>query len=347
MPTLKIMTFNVAWCQFGLDKVAAHIREQSPDLVVLQEVDRGTPPIFRSAGEDQAQELARKTNLPYQIFGKTHDYRTLFNLGFAWGEVGNAILSSRPLRGATVHAVPSSRNWQFDTSYLQTSVTAAGVTHEVVCMHWGRNDEWVPSRTKAIEVVNAIPAGTPLIVAGDFNSTADDPDFQSFSSLLTDAASSIPEPNPCFNVRGFGRRIDFIFFRGPYQVKSVVLLCTEPHPSDHPSLVAELEFPTSPSIPTLAVSVQPYPIPVGVPVQVIVSAQDQTTRAPITGDVIIDDNVVAVTNVVLTYTFNTRTVMTFDENGRRTGLETVYPIGVVTAPNYSPTDIDFGFPRSP
>src|SRR5687768_6463213 len=114
MNTLRVMTFNIAWCQWGLDKVAAHINAQDPDIVFLQEVDKHTPKFFRSNGEDQALELSKKTNLRYYQFGKTWTYRGLF--GWHWGgEVGNAFLSKRPLGTAKVHPVPG-----VETTFLES-----------------------------------------------------------------------------------------------------------------------------------------------------------------------------------------------------------------------------------
>jgi hypothetical protein len=107
------------------------------------------------------------------------------------------------------------------------------------------------SFTRAIEVVKNLPSDGGVIVGGDYNTTADDPDFSPFSSLLS--YTGPPNPDPCV-VAPFGKSIDHIFFRGPYQVQSVSRLCTDPHPSDHPSVVAEFED-TRPEPPQIKVAV--------------------------------------------------------------------------------------------
>src|SRR5262245_18009288 len=83
---LRILTFNIRHGEgtdgvFKLARVADVINAQAPDLVALQEVDRGTR---RVEGADQPAELARLTGL-HGTFGKAMDYDG--------GEYGLVILS--------------------------------------------------------------------------------------------------------------------------------------------------------------------------------------------------------------------------------------------------------------
>ena len=63
-----------------------------------------------------------------------------------------------------------------------------------------------------------------------FNVFANDPGLSRVSNLLSYANASLPNPDP--------KCVDYIFFRGPYQVRSASQLQA---PSDHASLLVEFE----------------------------------------------------------------------------------------------------------
>lgn len=91
----------------NLDRVAALIRETGADLVLLQEVDRGTR---RSGGVDQLAALERRTGLR-GVFGRTLDYQG--------GEYGVAVLSRWPVARDTLIGLP-----------VEPEPTRAGGSHE-------------------------------------------------------------------------------------------------------------------------------------------------------------------------------------------------------------------------
>ncbi len=83
---LRVLVFNIhagkdAAGVHNLERVAELVRESGADLVLLQEVDRGTE---RSGREDQLGELSRLTGLA-GAFGRTLDYQG--------GEYGIAVLA--------------------------------------------------------------------------------------------------------------------------------------------------------------------------------------------------------------------------------------------------------------
>lgn len=89
--TLRVLTWNIHAGRgtdgiLDTERIARVITEARPDLVALQEVDRGTD---RADGRDLADEIARITDLQ-MAFGQ--------NLHFQGGTFGNAILSRWPLR---------------------------------------------------------------------------------------------------------------------------------------------------------------------------------------------------------------------------------------------------------
>src|SRR5262245_6532465 len=84
--TLRVMTYNIH-VGVGMDKkldlqrITDVINRERPDLVGLQEVDRG---VKRTEGKDEITELARLTRMDY-AFGHNLDYQG--------GQYGVAILS--------------------------------------------------------------------------------------------------------------------------------------------------------------------------------------------------------------------------------------------------------------
>lgn len=89
-PELRVLVYNIhagkdAGGQDNLAAVAELVRTTRADLVLLQEVDRGTE---RSDGVDQLGELERRTGF-HGAFGKTLDYQG--------GGYGIAVLSRWPI----------------------------------------------------------------------------------------------------------------------------------------------------------------------------------------------------------------------------------------------------------
>src|SRR6266550_6659404 len=88
--TLRVMTYNIH-VGVGMDKkldlkrIADVINDQHPDLVGLQEVDRG---VKRTQGIDEIAELARLTRMQF-VFAHNLDYQG--------GQYGVAILSRFPI----------------------------------------------------------------------------------------------------------------------------------------------------------------------------------------------------------------------------------------------------------
>src|SRR5947199_10169181 len=88
---LRVMTYNIH-VGVGMDKkldlqrIASVINAQHPDLVGLQEVDRG---VERTQRIDEIAEIAKMTKM---------DYAFAFNLSYQGGQYGVAILSRLPIK---------------------------------------------------------------------------------------------------------------------------------------------------------------------------------------------------------------------------------------------------------
>src|SRR5688572_31306281 len=93
--TIRVMTYNIH-VGIGMDKkldlqrIADVINKEKPDLVGLQEVDRG---VQRTQRIDEIVELSKLTRMEYAF---------AFNLPYQGGQYGVAILSRFPIR-ATEH----------------------------------------------------------------------------------------------------------------------------------------------------------------------------------------------------------------------------------------------------
>ena len=91
--TLRVMTYNIH-VGVGMDKkldlqrIADVINREQPDLVGLQEVDRG---VKRTEGKDEIAELAAMTQMHFEFAP---------NLDYQGGKYGVAILSRLPIESS-------------------------------------------------------------------------------------------------------------------------------------------------------------------------------------------------------------------------------------------------------
>src|ERR1041385_5487475 len=100
--TLRVMTYNIH-VGVGMDKkldlarIADVINRQHPDLVGLQEVDRG---VQRTQRIDEIAELAKLTKMEYAF---------AFNLRYQGGQYGVAILSRHRILATDHHLYLNTR----------------------------------------------------------------------------------------------------------------------------------------------------------------------------------------------------------------------------------------------
>jgi len=157
------MTYNIHHGEgvdgrLDLERIAALINEQQPDLVALQEVDRG---VARTQGRDLPAELGRLTGLK-PLFSR--------NITYQGGEYGNAILSRYPVLQSTNRHYRMLREGE-QRGLLQATVqTPAGemvffATH----LDFRPDPEERLSNVEEIKAAAGTQNGRPVIVAGDFN----------------------------------------------------------------------------------------------------------------------------------------------------------------------------------
>ncbi len=198
--TITVVSYNIChghFADFDWERIASPIRALDPDLVGIQEVDMFTR---RSRGINTLQALAEATGLPHAFFVPTMDYDA--------GQYGTAILSRYPIEESVHVALPAEGLEPRAVGYIR------------VCPD-GKNSLWFGNTHlsyKSAEVRHAqlsalhgmlceiIPAGTPAILTGDFNTE------ERLSPVVDCAYSDINEDHRYLTFRDPAKAIDRILY---------------------------------------------------------------------------------------------------------------------------------------
>lgn len=221
--TLRLLTYNIKHGLgndgvIDLERAAAVIESLEPDLVALQEIDRG---VERTEGVDQAERLGELTGM-YSAFGDFMDYQG--------GQYGMAILSRFPIVERENHRLPPGAE---PRSALAVRVRLGDTGKEVVFVGVHLYRTLAERLCQAAKVFDAVATETvPVIVAGDFNST---PDSEVMS--LVRKSWTLPDKGDdrlTFSADDPRREIDFIAYR-PEEAFEVIesRVIDEPLVSDH------------------------------------------------------------------------------------------------------------------
>ncbi len=217
-----------------LERIAAVIRAQSPDLVALQEVDRATR---RTGGVDQLQTLACLLGMQ-PVFGRTIDYQG--------GMYGNGVLTRLPVNGFANRALPFTPGREprgVLQLHVYTGPTESG--HFLFRVFATHLDVAEADRLKAVEALPdwvAEEPDTPTLLLGDLNAL---PGSAPMARLLASGWSVAGEPgaHPTFPARDPQRQIDYILFRPAHRWRVLeVWVPEEAVASDHRPIAARLEL---------------------------------------------------------------------------------------------------------
>jgi endonuclease/exonuclease/phosphatase family metal-dependent hydrolase len=169
--------------RFSIPKVADMLAEHDPDIVVLNEVDRGW---LVTGGHDTLRQVSGALGMSY-VFGPSADE--------VWG---NAILSRYPVSEAVVERLPRGRD-PMDRSQL---VAVLQVTEEsqiaIIATHLGQVDQQgdtrLPqARSVAATLVRLRDRGVPVVLAGTLYAEPGSAEL----GTMTDAARSVlPDGHP-------------------------------------------------------------------------------------------------------------------------------------------------------
>ncbi|HYX29927.1 MAG TPA: endonuclease/exonuclease/phosphatase family protein [Pyrinomonadaceae bacterium] len=230
------MTYNVH-VGVGMDKkldlprIASVINQQHPDLVGLQEVDRG---VERTQRTDEIAELARLTKM---------DYAFAFNLKYQGGQYGVAILSRFAIR-ATDHRLYKNTREAERRGFIRAEVNIGGCVVNFVTTHldYQYEDGRVYEAEQLLSGLKDVQG--PLIVVGDFNDIPSGGAYKLMHDRFADAwieshasgeGFSYPSDKPA-------KRIDYILTRRSDWIKSKRAWIPETLASDHVPVVADLEI---------------------------------------------------------------------------------------------------------
>lgn len=234
--TLRVMTYNIH-VGVGMDKeldlqrIAEVIKQQHPDLVGLQEVDRG---VKRTQGLDEIAELARLTSM---------DYAFAHNLDYQGGQYGVAILSRFPILKVD-HRKYENRREAERRGLLRVEVNVNGRRLSFATTHldYQYEDGRVFEAEQLLKFLDGIKG--PLIVVGDFNEepngAANKLLAQKFRDVwletnANEAGTSYPANKPI-------KRIDYIFFQRNAGVRAKKSWVVGTLASDHIPVMTELEL---------------------------------------------------------------------------------------------------------
>lgn len=234
--TIRVMTYNIH-IGVGMDKkldlqrIADVINRERPDLVGLQEVDRG---VTRTEGKDEIAELAKLTRM---------DFSFAHNLDYQGGQYGVAILSRHLIQHADHQKYENKRETE-RRGMLRVEIELASKKVNFVTTHldYQYEDGRLFETEQLLRMLDGVSG--PLIVAGDFN---DEPNGGAYKLML----SKFEDVWPHSKAKGEGltfpanrplKRIDYIFCRASDRIKVKKAWVVDTLASDHLAVVAEVEL---------------------------------------------------------------------------------------------------------
>lgn len=238
---LRVLSYNIHHGEgtdgkLDLERLAAVIRSAEPDLVALQEVDRG---VRRSKQLDEPAELARLTGLT-AIFER--------NIRVQGGDYGNAVLSRLPVIGHRNHPLPSHFQGE-QRGALVVELTAPDASKTPVRLIATHLD-YRPDDAERLDSVRTIAAiadeapERPTLLVGDLNATPESRTLREFAKTWTRAN---PDPLPTFPAGRPTRQIDYVLYRPADRWKVVeARVLDEPVASDHRPILVVLELSGTP-----------------------------------------------------------------------------------------------------
>ena len=177
---LKVMTYNIYGARLtNGDKLGEVIKKYSPDLIVLQEVDKNT---IRSNKRDVTEDIAKKLGYDYYYFQKTLD--------FNGGEFGISIISKYPIDRYYTYELPSVGSEKRSLLGVQISKDVFGKTVTVINAHLNYQENIKSEETDEVLAVTNIFEGDVKFLAGDFNML---PTSESYSKYLKKWTDSYTE----------------------------------------------------------------------------------------------------------------------------------------------------------
>lgn len=227
---LRVLTWNIqhgvgADGHLDLDRVARVIRAARPDLVSLQEVDRGTR---RSGGTDQAHRLAELTGL----HARYAPFRAVDG-----GTMGVAVLSRWAPSRVRVEPLAAARCGEARVVLVVRVPTSHGPARCFLATHLDHRASRAGRRAfgRRIGALDCGPDSAPPILAGDLNDPPHGPVLRSLRSWRS------ARTGPTYRNRRPTRQVDYVVIspRSSLRFVSAAAL-PESEASDHRPVLAVL-----------------------------------------------------------------------------------------------------------
>ena len=230
------MTYNIH-VGVGMDKkldlqrIADVINQEHPDLVGLQEVDRG---VKRTQGIDEVAELARLTKMEHAF---------AHNLDYQGGQYGVAILSRFKILNVDHRKYENTREAERRGMIrVEVNVNNQIVSFVTTHLDYQYQDGRVFETQQLLQFLKDQKG--PLIVVGDFN---EEPNADAYKLMLPRFEDSWIKSR----AKGDGlsypadkpvKRIDYIFYQARDRISVKRAWVVKTLASDHVPVVSELEI---------------------------------------------------------------------------------------------------------
>jgi endonuclease/exonuclease/phosphatase family metal-dependent hydrolase len=236
-PVLRVMTYNIqhgagADGKVDLLRTAEAINREKPDIVALEEVDRG---VARTDRRDLPAELAALT-------GMTSYFSN--NFDFQGGEYGNAVLTRLPILQETNSHYHMIRPKE-QRGIIQLVLDAHGRKIVFMTTHIDyRQDD--TERLKNVDEIHKLIeqyAGLPIFICGDFNDFPSSRVHQKMKEKLSDTWEMVGQGDGLTysSIKPHGR-IDYIWISPDTSIVPLKAWVPQTQASDHFPLVGEFQL---------------------------------------------------------------------------------------------------------
>ncbi len=220
--TVKAVSYNIKHAQnagFDLSLLGNIIKELSPDIVGVQEIDLHT---LRSHGIDQPNLLAAAADMPYRLFVPAID--------FQGGKYGTLMLSRHPIISSEIIPLPSGES---EARMLgHTELDIGGRRLDFFNTHLSYENRLL-RKPQFAELAKHLSRCRDFVLTGDFNTA----DFAEFSPLGACMINNESRRYPTFED---GAAIDNIVFSD--SLEEIASGTVEQSYSDHNALWAALAW---------------------------------------------------------------------------------------------------------
>jgi len=229
--TIRVMTFNIhAGHDASLQQLGQFIKRYQPDFVALQEVDHNTrrPNCPHQNDLDFITELAYYSGMQ-GLFGPT--------IKFSGGYYGIGLLTRHQFVDVYNIKLPHPIGRMEQRGMLQGSfILADGDTITFACTHLEAFDS--VSRTAQVQFILEHYSNStfPVILAGDFNASPDDPVIERLMTQWLDCTTS----DFTFSANSPSEKIDYILAQPKQSWHSIESQVIPVKLSDHYPVIATL-----------------------------------------------------------------------------------------------------------